>query len=81
MELAPHVFPDLAKNASADAFVESLAALCTKVGLQPRLRDLGIPQDALPMLAEDAMKQTRLLVNNPRMLTLSDARAIYEAAW
>ncbi|WP_243370448.1 iron-containing alcohol dehydrogenase [Microvirga solisilvae] len=80
-DLAPHAFPELAENASADAFVEALAALCTKVGLQPRLRDVGIPQDALPMLAEDAMKQTRLLVNNPRPLTLDDARAIYEAAW
>lgn len=80
-ELAPHAFPGLEDGASADAFVESLAALCAKVGLQPRLRDVGIPQDALPMLAEDAMKQTRLLVNNPRPLTLDDARAIYEAAW
>jgi alcohol dehydrogenase class IV len=33
------------------------------------------------MMADDAMKQTRLLVNNPRPLTLEDARAIYEAAW
>lgn len=79
-ELVPHAFPEIA-NASAHAFVEALAALCTKVGLQPRLRDVGIPQDALPMLAEDAMKQTRLLVNNPRPLRLDDARAIYEAAW
>jgi len=27
------------------------------------------------------MKQTRLLVNNPRDLTEADALAIYEAAW
>lgn len=80
-ELAPHAFPTLEGCASADAFVEALATLCMKVGLQPRLRDVGIPQDALPLLAEDAMKQTRLLVNNPRPLSLDDARAIYEAAW
>ncbi|MCG7393553.1 iron-containing alcohol dehydrogenase [Microvirga sp. ACRRW] len=80
-ELAPYAFQELEGRASADAFVEALASLCMKVGLQPRLRDVGIPQDALPMLAEDAMKQTRLLVNNPRSLTLNDARAIYEAAW
>jgi alcohol dehydrogenase class IV len=42
---------------------------------------VGIPADAVPMMAEDAMKQTRLLVNNPRPVTLEDARAIYEAAW
>ncbi|WP_134500107.1 iron-containing alcohol dehydrogenase [Microvirga pakistanensis] len=80
-ELAPHAFPDLGDRAGADAFVEALAALCMRVGLQPRLRDVGIPQDALPLLAEDAMKQTRLLVNNPRPVSLDDARAIYEAAW
>jgi hypothetical protein len=27
------------------------------------------------------MKQTRLLVNNPRPLTRADAHAIYDAAW
>jgi alcohol dehydrogenase class IV len=42
---------------------------------------VGVPQDALGQLARDAMKQTRLLVNNPRPVTEADARAIYEAAW
>ena len=32
-------------------------------------------------MASDAMKQTRLLVNNPREVTESDALNIYEAAW
>jgi alcohol dehydrogenase class IV len=80
-ELLPYAFPELDGRATASAFVEALASLCSKVGLQPRLRDVGIPQDAVPMMAEDAMKQTRLLVNNPRPLTLEDVRAIYEAAW
>lgn len=80
-ELAPQAFPDLGERADADSFVAALAGLCARVGLPPRLRDVGIPQEALPMLAEDAMKQTRLLVNNPRPLLLADARAIYEAAW
>jgi alcohol dehydrogenase class IV len=80
-ELAPYTFPELEGRATGSAFVEALASLCTKVGLQPRLRDVGIPKGAVPMMAEDAMKQTRLLVNNPRPLTLEDARAIYEAAW
>ena len=30
------------------------------------LRDVGIGREHLPKLAADAMKQTRLLVNNPR---------------
>ena len=63
------------------AFADALAELAAEIGLQPRLRDVGIPADAVAMMAEDAMKQTRLLVNNPRPVTLEDARAIYEAAW
>jgi alcohol dehydrogenase class IV len=83
-ELAPHAFPELAGAAGqrgAESFVEALVALSADIGLQPRLRDVGIPGDAIPMLAEDSMKQTRLLVNNPREVKLEDARAIYEAAW
>ena len=46
-----------------------------------RLRDVGIPEEALEKMAADAMLQTRLLVNNPREVTESDALAIYRAAW
>jgi alcohol dehydrogenase class IV len=80
-ELAPHAFPHLEGHATGPAFADALEALSANLGLQPRLRDVGIPQDALGMMAEDAMRQTRLLVNNPRPLALEDARAIYEAAW
>jgi alcohol dehydrogenase class IV len=45
------------------------------------LADVGIGRDDLKKLAEDAMKQTRLLINNPRELTLDDAYAIYSAAY
>jgi alcohol dehydrogenase class IV len=80
-ELAPHTFPDMERRATGEGFADALAALSARLGLQPRLRDVGVPQEALPMMAEDAMRQTRLLVNNPRPLALEDARAIYEAAW
>jgi alcohol dehydrogenase class IV len=80
-EIARDACPDLPAEADADAFVEGIARLCADVGLPPRLREAGVPWDAIAMLAEDAMKQTRLLVNNPRPVTLADARAIYEAAW
>jgi alcohol dehydrogenase class IV len=40
-----------------------------------------IQADHLPKLAIDAMKQTRLLMNNPRALTEADALAIYQAAF
>ncbi len=46
--LAPHAFPELT-HASADAFIEAVAALAADLRLPPRLRDVGIPADAVPM--------------------------------
>lgn len=83
-ELAPILFPDLAGRplaAAADAFADRMAALSLELGLQPRLRDVKVPEADLEMLAADAMKQTRLLVNNPRLVTEADALAIYREAW
>lgn len=83
-ELAPLVFPDLATCPAperAQAFAASLGALSAELGLEQRLRDVGIPQDAVPHLAREAMKQTRLLVNNPRPATEADIRGIYERVW
>ena len=53
--LAPHAFPELT-HASADAFIEAVTALAADLRLPPRLRDVGIPADAVPMMAEDALK-------------------------
>ena len=46
-----------------------------------KLREVDIPKDACKKMASDAMKQTRLLVNNPREVTESDALNIYQSAW
>lgn len=83
-ELAPLIFPQLGEKSMAercDGLIMGLANLSAELGLPQRLRDVKIPREALPMLAADAMKQTRLLVNNPRPLREDDARAIYEKAW
>ena len=83
-EIAADLFPELASVDApnrADAFAEALAGLAPACNLESRLRDVGIPQEALPTLAADAMKQTRLLVNNPRPLTEADALEIYRQAW
>lgn len=83
-ELAPHVFPELSflqdAGERADAFATELAILSQRVGLPQHLSDVGISAVDLPKMAKDAMKQTRLLVNNPRPLEEADALAIYEAA-
>jgi len=84
-EIATDAFPDLATEDGTQgrcaAFIERLAALSSKLGLQSRLRDVGIGEADLAGMARDAMKQTRLLVNNPRDVSEADALAIYKAAW
>jgi alcohol dehydrogenase class IV len=83
-ELAPLVFPDLTGGGTqiiAARFADRLGDLSASLGLEQKLRDVGIEEDALPMLARDAMKQTRLLVNNPRPVHEADALAIYRAAF
>jgi len=61
--------------------ISALAELSPRGGLPSRLRDAGVPKDALEMLARDAMLQQRLLVNNPREVTEADALAIYNQAY
>jgi alcohol dehydrogenase class IV len=82
--IAPCAFPELADlpaPARAEAFIDRLATLSAELGLPQRLRDVGIGADALALLAAEAMKQTRLLVNNPRQMTEAAALDIYRAAW
>jgi alcohol dehydrogenase len=67
-------------EARAVALVETLSGLTAELGLETRLAQVGIAQQDLTALAQDAMKQTRLLVNNPRDLTYDDALAIYQEA-
>lgn len=66
---------------TASDFIGWLEGLADTVGIERRLRDLHISHNDLPMLADDAMLQERLLVNNPREITRDDAFRIYEAAW
>ena len=83
-ELAEIVDPDCAgqgSQARAALLIERLDQLARDTGLALRLRDHGVAEDEAPTLAREAMKQTRLLVNNPCEITESDAQRLYEAAW
>ena len=62
-------------------FIDKLENLSKKLGLPQKLREVNIPKEACEKMAKDAMKQTRLLVNNPREVTESDALNIYQTAW
>ena len=74
-ELAP-----LVRAAGADGFIARLDELSANCGLEPNMSALGVREEDLDRMADDAMLQTRLLVNNPREVTRDDARAIYAAA-
>lgn len=67
-------------GARTKALVAYLADLAPSLDLDVRLASAGISREHLPKMAEDAMKQTRLLINNPREVTYADALTIYEAA-
>ncbi len=84
-ELAPFVFQDINTNQGSQAvcseFIDRMESLSKKLGLPQKLREVNIPKEACEKMAKDAMKQTRLLVNNPREVTEKDALNIYESAW
>ena len=83
-ELAVILAPDCAgqgSQARCATLIERLDALVVASGLAPRLRDHGIAEADIPLLASEAMKQQRLLVNNPCPIDEADARRLYEAAW
>ena len=84
-ELAPLIVGRALVPGDAESLTEQLVRalgdLSPRCGLPSRLRDAGVPKDALEMLAKDAMLQQRLLVNNPREVTEADALAIYNLAY
>jgi alcohol dehydrogenase class IV len=73
----------LAKNSTeqTEQFINTIENLIDNLGLPTQLRDVGISEDALPMLAKDAMQQQRLLINNPRVVSEADALAIYKSIY
>ena len=83
-ELAPIVDPGCASagtQGKVRALIDGLERLARSTGLKLRLRDHGIREDDMERLAGEAMKQERLLVNNPCQISEADARRLYEAAW
>jgi alcohol dehydrogenase len=81
-ELAEQVLPHAAGSpeARAAALIDWLEALPAALGLPTRLADMGIGAQDIEGLADDAMRQTRLLVNNPREVARADAVAMYRQA-
>lgn len=64
---------------AAEEAVAALEYLTEDLDIPGRLSDFGVKKENIPELAEGVMKVTRLLANNPRRLTKSDAEHIYES--
>ncbi|SDI18929.1 iron-containing alcohol dehydrogenase [Paraburkholderia phenazinium] len=90
-EAAAHLYAELAgvvvpaatgSDASRTlALIEHVECLIAATGIPATLRAVGIERGGLERMASDAMLQTRLLVNNPRVVSEADALAIYTAAF
>ncbi|KKK38461.1 alcohol dehydrogenase [Mesobacillus campisalis] len=66
---------------AAAAAVEAMRSLCETVHIPKGLRSFSIPESDIPSMAEDASRITRLLKNNPRVLSLDDIEKIYQTAY
>ena len=83
-ELGRAILPQLATAPDSEAASAFVAAMAERVAAMPyaqNLRAAGVKESDLPMLAADAMKVQRLLVNNPRDVAYDDALALYQAAY
>ena len=67
-------------EARAQALIDAMQEIADATGIARTLREVGIAASDLDRLADEAMLQTRLLGNNPRLVTRGDVRAIYAAA-
>lgn len=75
--LAPHGSVD----EQAEAFIAHLVSLARDAGLPANLQAVGIDVGDLAGLAADAMKQERLLINNPCEIDEGSALEIYRRAF
>ena len=81
-EIASECLPDLKGNKNnIDNFIAGIEQLIIDLNIPRKLKDVGINQKDIQMLAADALKQQRLLINNPREVNLEDVVSIYEASY
>ena len=64
----------------AEIAVQAIERLAEDLQVPKHLAQFGIKETDIAGLAEGVMKVTRLLGNNPRVVTLDDAKDIYKAA-
>ncbi len=85
-ELAPCMIQYEKKLAVSDLeithnLIEYIEHLIGSLGLPTTLESVNVDQNRLSELADASMLQERLLVNNPKNVSVSDALNIYESAY
>jgi alcohol dehydrogenase len=71
----------LSLDERARAAIEAVAELLASVGIPRTLADLGVTEDQLPFIVEQALGAVRLVKNNPRPLDLASMTALVQAAF
>jgi alcohol dehydrogenase class IV len=71
----------MSEDQKAGAAIEAVARLFESIGIPRTIADLGITQDQLPAIAEQAMGATRLIKNNPRPLDLQSMTSLVTNAF
>lgn len=62
-----------------EMFVEAIRKLNAELGIPQSLSEVGVTEDKIPQMAEDAMKSANVLAN-PRQTTLKDMIELYKKA-
>ena len=61
--------------------LHAIEKICRDVEIPASLSHFDIPEDAIPTMAIEASKVTRLLRNNPRQFTVDEIEDIYRHAF
>jgi len=86
--MLPHVVRFNAQDAATRSLYDELSPrladlleeLLATAGVVPRLRDHGVPREAIPQLADEAARQWTAQFN-PRPVTAADFVRLYEQCW
>ncbi len=69
---------DLGVGQTGTDLIDEMLRIKEATKVPQTLTEVNIPGDAIPMMADDAMTKTRLLMNNAREMTLDATIKIYE---
>jgi alcohol dehydrogenase class IV len=75
------VSPGTAPERAAERVIQAVETLIAQLNLPSRLRDVGVPQDALPGIAEHVTHDFVVATNPRRIEKPDDVREVLQAAW